>query len=36
MSMKDKNGTELKVGMVVRVEGRDFDEGVIVGFAAGS
>ena len=36
MSMKDKNGTELKVGMVVRVEGRDFDEGVIVGFDDGA
>lgn len=32
MSMIDINGKELKVGTVVRVKGRDFEEGVIVGF----
>ena len=32
MSMIDKNGKELKVGTIVKVKGRDFDEGVIVGF----
>ena len=36
MSMKDKNGKELKVGTVVRLNGRDFDEGVIVGFDDGA
>ena len=30
--MIDINGKELKVGTVVRVKGRDFEEGVIVGF----
>ncbi len=30
--MKDKNGKELKIGTVVKVTGRDFEEGVIVGF----
>ena len=30
--MIDKNGKELKVGTIVKVKGRDFDEGVIVGF----
>ena len=35
MSMKDKNGKELKVGTVVRIQGRDFDEGVVVGFDDG-
>ena len=30
--MKDKNGKELKIGTVVRIKGRDFDEGVVVGF----
>lgn len=30
--MKDKNGKELKVGTIVKVKGRDFEEGVIVGF----
>ena len=30
--MIDKNGKELKVGTVVKVTGRDFEEGVIVGF----
>ena len=32
MIMKDKNGKELKIGTVVKVTGRDFEEGVIVGF----
>ena len=32
MSMKDKNGKELKIGTIVKVTGRDFEEGVIVGF----
>ena len=36
MSMKDKNGKELKVGTVVRIQGRDFDEGVVVGFDDGA
>ena len=36
MSMKDKNGKELKVGTVVRIKGRDFDEGVVVGFDDGA
>ena len=31
MSMIDKNGKELKVGAIVKVKGRDFDEGIIVG-----
>ena len=30
--MIDKNGKELKVGTIVKVKGRDFEEGVIVGF----
>tara|TARA_R100001198_G_C5225549_1_gene206255 strand:+ start:191 stop:367 length:177 start_codon:yes stop_codon:yes gene_type:complete len=34
--MKDKNGKELKVGTVVRIQGRDFDEGVVVGFDDGA
>ena len=34
--MKDKNGKELKVGTVVKVTGRDFEEGVIVGFDDGA
>ena len=34
--MKDKNGKELKVGTVVRIKGRDFDEGVVVGFDDGA
>ena len=32
MSMIDKNGKELKGGTIVKVKGRDFEEGVIVGF----
>jgi len=36
MIMKDKNGKELKVGTVVKVTGRDFEEGVIVGFDDGA
>ncbi len=36
MSMKDKNGKELRVGTVVRIQGRDFDEGVVVGFDDGA
>ena len=34
--MIDINGKELKVGTVVRVKGRDFDEGVVVGFDDGA
>ncbi len=32
MSMIDKNGKELKVGTIVKLNGRDFDQGIIVGF----
>ena len=30
--MKDKDGRELKVGTIVSVSGRDFDEAIVVGF----
>ena len=36
MSMIDKNGKELKVGTIVKLNGRDFDEGIIVGFDDGA
>jgi len=32
MSMKDKDGRELRVGTIVSVKGRDFEEGIVVGF----
>ena len=30
--IKDKDGRELRVGTIVKVKGRDFDEGIVVGF----
>ena len=34
--IKDKDGRELRVGTIVKVTGRDFEEGVVVGFDGGA